>query len=157
MSEVQGETVAGVGEVVQGDPADLGDAGKKALKAERDKARELEKLVKSLQEQVSAAETAQITDLERAQQAAREATERLAEVQRTVLRQQVALQKGVPATLVERLRGDDEASLSADADELLALLNKPTSPKPDPSQGAKGALPLNGDGLEMALRQKLGI
>ena len=71
----------------------------------------------------------------------------------------VALDTGLPAALVARLQGDDEASLVADAESLMALLNTPTTPKPDPSQGSKGtqALALNGDPLLADLKSKLGI
>lgn len=158
MSEaVQESAVPTPAEVAQGDPVELGDGGKKALDAERKRANALEKQLKQFQSERDLAEAAKLSDLERAQNAAREAAEQLAQYQQTATKQKVALEKGVPANLVDRLRGDDEESLSADADALLALLNKPTSPRPDPSQGAKPALPLNGDALENALRSKLGI
>ena len=158
MSEAVQETTAPTpADVVQGDPAELGDGGKKALEAERKRANALEKQLKQFQSERELAEAAKLSDLERAQKAAQEAAAQLAEYQKTAIRQKVALEKGIPANLVDRLRGDDEESLSVDADELLALLNKPTSPRPDPSQGAKPALPLNGDSLEQALRTKLGI
>lgn len=158
MSEaVQEATVPTPADLVQGDPVELGDGGKKALEAERKRANAFEKQLKQFQAAAQQAEADKLSDLEKAQNAAREAAAQLAEYQKTAIRQKVALEKGVPANLVDRLRGDDEDSLSADADELLALLNKPTTPRPDPSQGAKPALPLNGDALENALRSKLGI
>lgn len=52
------------------------------------------------------------------------------------LRSKVALAKGLPATLAERLRGDDEDSLMADADALLSLV-KPARPSGDVDQGAR--------------------
>jgi hypothetical protein len=56
------------------------------------------------------------------------------------------------------LQGDDEESLIADAESLMALLNTPTTPKPDPSQGAKGeAAALNGDPLLSTIKNKLGL
>ena len=158
MSEAVQESAAPTpAEVVQGDPAELGEAGKKALEAERKRANALEKQLKQFQAEREQAEAAKLSDLERAQKAAQEAAAQLAEYQKTAIRQKVALEKGIPANLVDRLRGDDEESFSVDADALLALLNKPTTPRPDPSQGAKPALPLNGDALENALRTKLGI
>jgi hypothetical protein len=156
MSEAVTESVADVAEP-QGDPVELGDGGKKALDAERKRANALDKQLKAILAEREEAETAKLSELEKAKRAATEAATRLAEYERTTIRQKVALEKGVPASLVARLQGDDEESLSADADALLALLNAPTSPKPDPSQGAKAALPLNGDALEQALRNKLGI
>lgn len=157
MSEAVTESVAEVGAEPQGDPVELGDGGKKALDAERKRANALDKQLKAILAEREDAETAKLSELEQAKRAATEAAARLAEYERTTIRQKVALEKGLPASLVSRLQGDDEEALSADADALLALLNAPTSPKPDPSQGAKAALPLNGDGLEQALRNKLGI
>jgi hypothetical protein len=157
MSEAVTESAAEVDTEPQGDPVELGDGGKKALEAERRRANALEKQLKAFQTQAEAQEASKLTELERAQKAANDAAAQLAEYQRTTIRQKVALEKGLPASLVGRLQGDDEEALAADADALLALLNAPTSPKPDPSQGAKAALPLNGDALEQALRNKLGI
>lgn len=157
MSEAVTESVAEVAAEPQGDPVELGDGGKKALDAERKRANALDKQLKAILAEREEAETAKLSELEQAKRAATESATRLAEYERTTIRQKVALEKGLPASLVGRLQGDDEESLSADADALLALLNTPTSPKPDPSQGAKAALPLNGDALEQALRNKLGI
>ncbi len=56
------------------------------------------------------------------------------------LRLNIGLDKELPKALIERLKGDDADALSADADALLALIpaaGKNTSPRPDPSQGAK--------------------
>lgn len=157
MSEEVTESAAAEAVDVQGDPVDLGDGGKKALDAERKRANALDKQLKAILAEREEQEAAKLSELELAQKAAADASARLAEYERTTIRQKVALEKGLPASLVGRLQGDDEESLSADADALLSLLNAPTSPKPDPSQGAKAALPLNGDALEQALRNKLGI
>ena len=50
-------------------------------------------------------------------------------------------EKGVPAELVGRLRGETEDDISADADALMALVNAPKAPRPDPTQGGRGAAP----------------
>ena len=142
----------------QGDPVELGDGGKKALEAERKRANALDKQLKAFQAERDAAEAEKLTELERAQKAAKEASERLAEYEKTTMRQKVALDTGLPAALVARLQGDDEESLIADAESLMALLNTPTTPKPDPSQGAKGeAHALNGDPLLSTIKNKLGL
>lgn len=60
------------------------------------------------------------------------------------LRMKVALSKGLPAELIDRLRGDDEESLVKDADSLLSLF-KPAEPAQrqapgvPPSRGGKPA------------------
>lgn len=56
-------------------------------------------------------------------------------------RLRVAVSKGLPADLVDRLRGDTEDELAEDADKLLALVAKderPRPPAPDPRQGGNG-------------------
>ena len=142
----------------QGDLVELGDGGKKALEAERKRANALDKQLKAFQAERDAAEAEKLTELERAQKAAKEASDRLAEYEKTTMRQKVALDTGLPAALVARLQGDDEESLIADAESLMALLNTPTTPKPDPSQGAKGeAHALNGDPLLSTIKNKLGL
>lgn len=141
----------------QGDPAELGDAGKKALSAERRRADAAEKALKAAQAQLAEIETAKLSDLERAQRERDEAQSRLREFEQANLRQRVALAKGLPADLVDRLRGETEAEVAADADALLALVKAPTSPRPDLSQAGGAPMPLNGDPVEQALRLKLGI
>lgn len=101
---------------------------------------------------------AKLSEMDKATQRATDAEARANKLEQTALRQKVALTKGLPANLVDRLQGDDEDSLIADADSLLALLKTPTSPRADPSQGAKPAPhALNGDPLLGALKSKLGI
>lgn len=80
-----------------------------------------------------------LSELEKARRDAEQATSRLAEYEKTTVRQRVALEKGLPASLVGRLQGATEDEISADADALLALIKTPTSPRPDPSQGARTA------------------
>lgn len=124
----------------QGDPAEsteLGDSGKKALDAERKRAATAEREAKALKARLDQLEAANLSELEKAQKAANEATARLAEYEKTTIRQRVALNKGVPADLVDRLRGDTEDEISADADALMALVSAPKSPRPDPSQGPR--------------------
>ncbi len=53
------------------------------------------------------------------------------------LRARVALAKGLPADLADRLRGADEDSMVEDADRLLVLL-KPGKPSGDIDQGVRG-------------------
>jgi hypothetical protein len=124
----------------QGDPAEapeLGDSGKKALDAERKRAATAEREAKALKARLDQLEAANLSELEKAQKAAAEATARLAEYEKTTIRQRVALTKGVPADLVDRLRGDTEDEIAADADALMALVSAPKSPRPDPSQGPR--------------------
>lgn len=122
------------------DVAELGEGGKKALSAEREARKAAEKTAADLKARLDEIEQANLSDLEKAQAAAKAATDRLAEIEATSLRQKVAIEKGVPAKWVDRLRGTTEEELSADADLILAdVQQSPTTPKPDLSQGSQGS------------------
>jgi len=139
----------------QGDP-ELGDAGKRAIKAERDRADAAEREANALRARLKPFEDAGITDAT----AAKAELERLAAENaaltndlnvRTleVARLNVGIDKGLPKAFINRLSGNDEAELAADADTLLPLLAGKTDPFPkaDPSQGAAGksGAPTNAD------------
>lgn len=144
---------------VQGDPADLGDNGKKALEAERRQRAAAEKQAKSLQAQLDEIAKANLSDLEKAQKSAQEYQQAAEKATTDALRWRIAARHGISDDDAETfLTGVDEASLTRQAERLVALAQAPTTPRPDPSQGARaGATALNGDGLESALRDKLGI
>ena len=83
------------------------------------------------------------SETERWQSFAKQQEDRAAKAEREAMVARVALAKRLPANLAARLQGDDEAALAADADELLSLVPKDTSPRAprvDLSQGssAKG-------------------
>lgn len=61
----------------------------------------------------------------------------------TNLRLKVAASKGLPAEMVDRLRGETEAELNTDADSLLALM-KPTEPR-------KGVPPIGSGGKPITI------
>ena len=145
-----------------GKPEDqLGDAGKKALQAQRDEIKQLKsKLgeldgldIEALKKLASAlggkpsGDTK--TDLERL-------TERLAEVEKSAteerilrLRLEVATDKGLTPAQAARLVGSTREDLAKDADDLLALFPQQQqangqqqtggSPRPDPTQGTRGS------------------
>lgn len=111
---------------------------KQAVLADLAKARAEARAAK---EQLQAIEDANLSELEKAQKAASEAASRLAEFESANLRQRVALDKGLPASLVSRLQGTTEDEVAADADALLALIKAPRSPAPDPGQGPRPVIP----------------
>lgn len=83
-----------------------------------------------------------LSDLQRAQKELEDLRTRADVAEKTALRQQVALDKGIPANLALKLTGGTLDELSAAADELIAWRNAaapvvPPAPKPDPSQGAQ--------------------
>lgn len=124
------------------------------------KAREWEKRAKANAD--AASKLAQLEESQKteAQKLADRAVE--AEKQRDALlietlRNKVALHKGLPPELVDRLRGSTEEEMSADADALLALIPATSRPRGDVDQGVRSAIPLNGDPLLRDLKAKLGI
>jgi colicin import membrane protein len=141
------------------EPAEtLGENGVKALQAEREARKAAEKAVADLNAKLQGFEDAKLSDIERANKAAADAAAELATLRTENARSKVALEKGVPADLIEFLTGDTAEDMAAKADVLMARLSSPGVPKPDPSQGGSGqAHALNGDPLLDALKNSLGI
>jgi hypothetical protein len=133
------EPPAATPEQPQGEPAtELGPNGTKALAEERKQRRLAEKTAADFKARLDALEQANLSEVDKAKKAAQDAQAQLTELTKQNLRNKVALQKGVPADLVEFLSGDSEDEITEKADLLLKRLNAPTSPKSDPSQGARG-------------------
>jgi hypothetical protein len=135
----------------------LGDAGKQALAEERKAKREAEKQLKELSTRLKEYEDRDKSELQKLQERAETAEREREALLVESLKARVALVKGLPAELADRLRGTTEDELSADADALLALVPTTTRPRGDVDQGARAAFThLNdGDGLERAIRQKV--
>ena len=137
---------------------ELGDGGKKALSAEREARKAAERTAAEYAAKLKEIEDANLSELERTKRAAEESAAELARLRSENVRNKVAIDKGVPADLIEFLTGDTEDAIAAKADVLMARLNTPGTPKPDPSQGAKGeGAALNGDPLLDTLKNKLGL
>lgn len=131
-------------------------------KAEARKWEDRAKENKSASEELASIKAAQMTETERlnaqltsAQQAAEKATA-------DALRWRVAARHGISDDDAETfLTGSDEATLLRQAERLAALAtvqsSTPAGPRPDLSQGAREALPLNSDGLTDSLKNALGI
>lgn len=138
----------------------LGEPGKKALSEERKARQAAEKAAETLQAQLAEIQRAQMSDLERAQALAAEAQTAAETAKAEALRWRIAARHGISDEDAETfLTGTDEATLIRQAERLSAMAaSAPTTPKPDRTQGGQGEpLALNGDGLENALRSKLGI
>jgi hypothetical protein len=147
----------------QGDPADLGDAGKKALAEERRARREVEAKLKELQPLAAKAkelEDAQRSDTDKLTEKLTKAEKDGADARSELDRLKVAMAKApegmAPAkilSLAGRLRGATTEELEADAAELFKdfagtsptggdpATNGQPAPKPDPSQGSRGTPP----------------
>lgn len=90
-----------------------------------------------------------LSELQKLQRDRDELSQQLTPLQQENARLSVALDKGLPRTLVGRLQGATVEELSADADALMALLGTqnaaPTpTPQPRPDQG-QGARPVDAD------------
>ncbi len=103
---------------------------------------------------LKAADDAKLSEVEKAKRDATEATQKLAKYERDNLRQKVALDAGLPAKWVGRLQGDTEEELAADAEAILADLNKTKKPEPDASQGARQTAKVSGWDAGKAEAQK---
>ncbi len=125
-------------EEVQETP-DLGDAGKKAIAAERKRADALDKELKAFRLEAETRANAELSELERVKKENETLTKAQTEAAMKAIRLEVALEKGLPANLAARLVGDDRESIEADADALSELVGstKPATPRVDPSQGTK--------------------
>jgi len=142
------------------DAADLGDPGKKAIAAERAARKAAEDAAKSLQAQLDEIKKSQMSDLEKAQATAQEHQQAAEQARAEALRWRIAAKHGISDEDAETfLTGSDEATLTRQAERLASMAAAtPATPKPDRTQGGQGgALALNSDGLEEALKSKLGI
>lgn len=123
----------------QGDPDGLGDAGRRAIAAERAAAADATRQLREAQMQLAGMQ-GRITELET--NLGTLSTERDTATT-DALRYRVALENGVPAVLAGRLQGADEAALIADAAALLGSIPTATTttttktPRPDLSQGSR--------------------
>jgi hypothetical protein len=116
----------------------LGDAGKKALDAERREKRAAERRAAELEARLKEFEDRDKSEAQKLAERAEKAEADLAALQAASLRAEVALEKGLTPAQAKRLIGATREELEADADELLEALgaqNGPRAPRPDPNQG----------------------
>lgn len=131
------------------------------------KAREWEKRAKENKDaalKLQELEDAKKTETEKLTDKLTTAAQQRDQLASEAMKLRIALRKGVPADLIDRLRGETEEEVEADADALLALVapkddSTAPGPRPDLSQGSSGngATALNGDPLLNDLKSKLGI
>lgn len=141
---------------------DLGEAGKKALTAERAAKKAAEKQLADLQKRLQEFEDRDKTEAQKLAERVAAAEQERDALKLTAMRQRIALEKGLPPQLADRLKGSTEEEMSADADALLELVpvgaaDGTPGPRPDLSQGARSALALNGDPLLQSVKNVLGI
>jgi membrane protein involved in colicin uptake len=109
---------------------------KRALEAERKARGQAEKRAKQF-------EDAQKSEAEKVAERAATAEKAATASEQKYLRLKIGTSKGLPADLAERLRGESEDEMTADADQLIAGLkasqeSEKASDSPDFSAGARG-------------------
>jgi hypothetical protein len=104
-------------------PDTLGDAGKRALAAERKAARDAQRRADELAARLREFEDRDKTELQRAIERADAAEKAAADLTARATRYEVAAAKGLTTRQAARLIGTTREELEADADELLADLN----------------------------------
>lgn len=99
-------------------PGELGDAGKRALDAERKARRDAEKRAQAAEAKVKEAEDAEKTEVERLQGQVTDLTKRAEASEAKATRFEVAAAKGLSLAQARRLVGSTKEELEADADEM---------------------------------------
>lgn len=115
-------------------PTDLGDAGKKALEAERKARRDAEAQLKNLQDELQAIKDRDKSDGEKLAEKLAAAEKRAADAEAQALRLEVAAEKGVKPRW---LTGTTREELEAAAEEYLADHPPATGDKPAPAKPAE--------------------
>ena len=114
------------------DPKDLAaqlEETRKALQKANREAAERRKMLEKYELERKQKEDAELSEAERYKKQADELTAELTKLRHIDLARRVAEKTGLPMALAERLRGDDEETMTADAEALLATLPK-TAPVP---------------------------
>jgi hypothetical protein len=114
---------------------------REALEKERNLRKETEKVAKANADaarRLAELDESAKTETQKLAERAEAAERALPGLQVENTRLRVALEKGIPASAVDRLRGETPEEIAADADVLLGMLTQPTAPRPplpDPTQG----------------------
>lgn len=111
------------------------------LAKERSKAESMAAKAREEAERKAAEEQGKYQELyQKAQQQVAELEAKLKAAEIASIKREVAARLNMPAALADRLQGEDEASIEADAKALLAALPKPTAPNINSGTG-NGATP----------------
>lgn len=132
----------------------LGDAGKKALDAERSSRKAAEKALADAQARLQEIEDASKSELELATERAKRFEDSYNDLVRTSLRNEVALTKGLTPAQAKRLVGDTREALEADADELLATFAAATTAAGDTPPAKPGLLRASGGNPDPAQSER---
>ena len=137
------EDTAGLKSALETERAERKEAQKEAKRAA-----DLEKRLKEYEDRDKSEQEKVAERLAAAEKAAQDAESRY-------LRTKVALEKGLPATLANRLQGSTEEEMAADADELLVVVGTPKKP-PSFDGGPREPAPSADADMNSRIRQQLG-
>lgn len=133
---------------------ELGDAGKKALDAERKNARAAARERDALAARLKEFEDRDKTDQQKLAERAEAAEKRATDLESRSLRLEVAFEKGLTPAQAKRLVGTTRDELEADADEVLRdfpALKPDGRPRGDLDQGVRTPAPPLTDGSPRSL------
>jgi hypothetical protein len=145
----------------KGKTDELGDPGVRALTAERERVKELERSNAEMRDRLAELEDAGKSEVERARAQlqresvrAEQAEARIAELERNGARLRVAEEVGLPLELADRIQGDDDRAMRADAKRLLDL----TAPADGRLGAGRGGVtpPRATDDMNALIRQASG-
>jgi hypothetical protein len=114
------------------------DAVKKALHAERAATKKATKEAAALATKIKEYEDRDKTEQEKLADENDALKAKVSPLELENLRLRVALEKGLPTELIDRLKGADHEEMAADADKLLTLVAKTDGARGDADQGARG-------------------
>lgn len=151
----------------KGDNEPLGEGGIKALESEREARKQAESDLSALRKDFDGFKT-KLSEAFGIKSATDDGSDALSQVQQQLasMQHETAVYRAAAKHEItdegdlELLRSaTDEAAMTKLAERLAARADAPSTPKPDSTQGGgKGTPPaLNSDGLEQALKSKLGI
>jgi len=133
--------------------ADVDRIVKERLQREQGKAEQLAQKAREEAEAKALAEQGKYKELFEKQQAdLQAAADRVKALELQTLRNNVATKVGLPAAFVDRLRGETEAEIEADAKSILAIIPKPTAPNINANSGGQPA-PVTVDAVVAQKRQ----
>ncbi len=138
----------------------LGEVTKARSEAKglRDRLKSAEPAVKRLAE----IEAEHVKSTEQWEAFAKQHQDRADKAERALIKNRVALEKGLTAEALEFIHGDDEESIAASADKFLALTGdrtQPRAPRPDMSQGSSsngGPAASEGEQFAAFLQREMG-
>lgn len=127
------------------------------LKKEREQRKAMQAEIDKFKAAEAEAEKAKLSDIERAQTEAKESQANAEKYQAELLKMRIAGKHGVTdeEDIELFLTGSDEETLIRQAERLAQRNSGPNNPKPDPSAGPKGELPLT-EAEKVAQAEKSG-